>query len=89
MRRAIPVSGATSVGTRISLAMLLALLLACSGAPPGPADPTVARAEPPSSEERYCAWFGDVRDGVLYFGQAAFWSAYRASAESGGGRARP
>jgi hypothetical protein len=42
----------------------------------------VARAEPPSSEERYCAWFGDVRDGTLYFGQAAFWSAYRASGEN-------
>jgi hypothetical protein len=89
MRHATLISSATSVGTQIRLALLLAPLLACSGAPPGPADPTVARAEPPSSEERYCAWFGDVRGGVLYFGQAAFWSAYRASGETGGGGEDP
>ena len=33
----------------------------------------------PSSAERYCAWFGEARDGVLYFGQAPFWSAARAA----------
>jgi hypothetical protein len=32
---------------------------------------------PLRSTERYCAWFGDARDGVLYFGKAAFWSAMR------------
>jgi hypothetical protein len=37
----------------------------------------VITAEPPSPDERYCAWFGDAREGVLYFGQAAFWSAMR------------
>jgi len=31
----------------------------------------------PSSEERYCAWFGDAREGVLYFSEAPFWWAYR------------
>lgn len=31
----------------------------------------------PSAEERYCAWFADEADGVLYFGEAPFWSAYR------------
>jgi hypothetical protein len=41
----------------------------------------VVRAEPPSAEERYCAWFGHPRGGVLYFGQAAFWSAYREAGE--------
>jgi hypothetical protein len=35
-------------------------------------------AAPPSEVERYCAWFGDSRGNVLYFGQSAFWSAYRA-----------
>jgi hypothetical protein len=29
--------------------------------------------------EDYCAWYGDARDGVLYFGQAPFWAAHRAS----------
>ncbi len=28
--------------------------------------------------ERTCAWYGDARDGVLYFGESAFWSAERA-----------
>lgn len=32
----------------------------------------------PNAAERTCAWFGDVRGGTLYFGQAAFWSAFRA-----------
>jgi hypothetical protein len=40
----------------------------------------VARA--PSSTERYCAWYGtEGADGVLYFGEAAFWSA---KAKAGG-----
>jgi hypothetical protein len=39
----------------------------------------VARA--PSSEERYCAWYGTRgEDDVLYFGQAAFWSAMASAA---------
>jgi hypothetical protein len=35
--------------------------------------------EAPSSDEEYCAWFGDVRGGMLYFGESAFWSTYRSS----------
>jgi hypothetical protein len=35
-------------------------------------------AEQPGGEERYCAWFGDERDGILYFGESAFWAASRA-----------
>ncbi len=35
-------------------------------------------APAPSLQEDYCAWYGDARDGVLYFGQAAFWSGMRA-----------
>ncbi len=37
----------------------------------------VDTAPSPSWNERYCSWFGDARGGVLYFGEAAFWSAYR------------
>jgi hypothetical protein len=35
----------------------------------------------PSEREHYCAWYGDARDGVLYFGQAPFWSAMRANGD--------
>ena len=34
-------------------------------------------APAPSAEERYCAWYGDAREGVLYFAEAPFWSAFR------------
>jgi len=33
--------------------------------------------EPPSTGERYCAWYADARGGILYFGQSAFWSSMR------------
>jgi hypothetical protein len=49
--------------------------------PPRPA--AVYNVDAASSPEQYCAWFGDTRGDVLYFGQSAFWSAARAS----GGRA--
>jgi hypothetical protein len=36
----------------------------------------VYTAPAPSQDERYCAWYGaQGRDEVLYFGEAAFWSA--------------
>jgi hypothetical protein len=35
-------------------------------------------APAPSDRERYCAWYGEAGGSVLYFGQAAFWSSYRA-----------
>ena len=38
----------------------------------------VATAPQPGGPERYCAWYGDARDGVLYFGESAFWSTERA-----------
>jgi hypothetical protein len=37
----------------------------------------VHRGDAPSETEHYCAWYGDERDGILYFGQSAFWSASR------------
>ena len=43
-----------------------------SDAPPTGVAAHVALA--PSRTEQYCAWFGDARNGVLYFGEAAFWS---------------
>ncbi len=42
---------------------------------------SVYRTAGPVGGERQCAWFGDRREGVLYFGQAAFWSEYRAGGE--------
>jgi hypothetical protein len=38
-------------------------------------------AASPGLDEQFCAWFGDVRDGVLYFGESAFWSEFRARGE--------
>jgi hypothetical protein len=54
------------------------LLAACAGLADGEASVSIHTAPAPSSAERYCAWFGDVGGGILYFGQAAFWSASRA-----------
>jgi len=61
---------------------LAAALMSCIGSVPEPSPPSVYTADAPSSKEHYCAWFGDARGDVLYFGQSAFWSAHR----SGGGR---
>jgi hypothetical protein len=48
--------------------------LSCTRAPVEP----IAYAEtPPSADEQYCAWFGDARSDVLYFGEAPFWWALR------------
>lgn len=41
----------------------------------------MATAEPPSAAERYCAWYGTPHRGILYFGQSAFWSTFRAHAD--------
>ena len=71
--------GASRCGTA-SLSCVAVVLSACAG-PSAPAErdgSSVHRAPDPSKSERYCAWFGEASDGVLYFGQAAFWSAYRA-----------
>lgn len=63
---------------RASLALALALCLAScrlpllrEAQPPGASQPS------PSALEAYCSWYGSARDGVLYFGEAAFWSSYR------------
>jgi hypothetical protein len=41
----------------------------------------VLTASPPGATEQYCAWYGDSRDQVLYFGISPFWPAFR---EEGG-----
>jgi hypothetical protein len=65
---------AARCGTFTHLPILAALLaLACAQ----PLAVRVVTAEPPSHAKRYCAWFGDARDGTLYFGESAFWSELR------------
>ncbi len=54
------------------LALMLFLV-----AVPAEASWVVQRGEPPSSQERYCAWFAAPAGDVLYFGEAAFWTAFR------------
>lgn len=73
--------------------MLIVLTGGCTDlsrgiAGPGPASDSVSKpgakptfdifiAPPSGSSEESCAWYGDARDGVLYFGESAFWSAFR------------
>src|SRR5262245_23899399 len=78
--------GAAARGGRLALATGLsaAIAVGCAGRKPPAAAATfpgathvsVYRASAPSRDERYCAWYGaQGTDGVLYFGEAAFWSA--------------
>jgi hypothetical protein len=81
---ATPGGAASRVGSGIGWLAAATLLAGCGPLGWGDqtllvAGPVVATAQPPSSEEHYCAWYGDARDGVLYFGQSAFWSAMRAA----------
>jgi hypothetical protein len=61
----------------ISVAIALLALAACIHADRGASRSRVYAYPTPSAVERYCAWYGDARDAVLYFGVAAFWSAMR------------
>lgn len=57
-----------------------AVLVGCASANRGPESAGRARvhtAPSPSETERYCAWYGHAGEGVLYFGQAPFWWAFR------------
>jgi len=58
---------------------IAALLLSCRLLLPvaGPVVHTLPARD--AAGETSCAWFGDVREGVLYFGISAFWQALRAS----------
>ena len=74
-------SGRAAHGCSASLGcvLLLGLLIAGCRLPARPSGLRVIAADPPSATEDYCAWYGDARGDRLYFGQAAFWSAHRAS----------
>ena len=61
----------------ISIAFALLMLVGCLHPESGESGSRIYAYETPSSAERYCAWYGDARDAVLYFGTAAFWSAMR------------
>lgn len=63
-------------GVAVAAAMLLA---GCFYFTRPRAETSFRSAPPPSAEERYCAWFGHARGGVLYFGEAAFWSTFQAA----------
>ncbi len=63
---------------------MLALLGAAAGCrapapPPEPEPFTAFEAQSPSADEAYCAWWADRREGVLYFGESAFWARVRAA----------
>ena len=63
--------------------VLLALTGGCTDLPSVIAHPASAPdfdifvAPASGSSEESCAWYGDTRDGVLYFGESAFWSGLR------------
>ena len=70
-RHASDVCSATKICT---LGLVFAAALACSGT-----RFHVTDFPSPSAHERYCAWYGEVQQGTLFFGQAPFWSTMRAS----------
>ena len=63
--------------TEISIALALLILVGCLHPESRESGSRIYTNDAPSSVERYCAWYGDARDAVLYFGTAAFWSAMR------------
>ena len=69
-------SGRVPPAARVCAAALVGIALGCAAALRAP---VVLTADAPSASERYCAWYGDARDGVLYFGEAPFWAALRAN----------
>jgi hypothetical protein len=69
---------ASRCGITATCTTLFALIgIACTTAPRGPAPVHIATAPAPSDSERYCAWYGDRRQDVLYFGASPFWNAAR------------
>ncbi len=80
------VGSASQGGMTRAVTYVLAALSATGCASDGPAASgstfasgtglSVYHANAPSRDERYCAWYGaQGADAVLYFGEAAFWSA--------------
>jgi len=73
--------GAASGGTAWAALWTTLLLAGCAGTD-YQASPTAAPADVyhlAAPEAGACAWFGDARDDVLYFGIAGFWSELRAA----------
>jgi hypothetical protein len=64
---------------KISIALALLTLVGCLHPESRESESRIYVNEATRSVERYCAWYGDARDAVLYFGTAAFWSAMRAN----------
>jgi len=64
-------------GNHPEIALALLVLVGCLHPENRESGSRIYTYEAPSSAERYCAWYGDARDAVLYFGMAAFWSAMR------------
>jgi len=73
-----PPAAVRSSAAGCCVALIPLLLVGCAVTTPV----QIHQLPSPSDEERYCAWYGDVRDGVLYFGQAPFWSAMRRAGET-------
>ncbi len=71
-RTAIRGCGAILVGT-----LLGSFVPGCWAALGPRARVAVLRAPDPSSQERYCAWYGDASGRMFYFGLAPFWWALR------------
>jgi hypothetical protein len=67
-------NAATRCGTAAATGIAMLLAAACATRPVGP---RIATSPAPSDVERYCAWYGDRRDDVLYFGESPFWNALR------------
>jgi hypothetical protein len=76
---AISVGSASKIGVGLLAAALAHALAGCAPTSAPAAGEGVFTARPPSKSERYCAWYGSEREGVLYFGQAPFWPALRAA----------
>jgi len=68
-------NGGNHLGNSIAISLLM--FTGCLHPDSGESNSQIYIDEAPSSVERYCAWYGDARDAVLYFGTAAFWSAMR------------
>ena len=70
---------ASRCGMAATCTTFVALMgMACT-TPRGGAPAHIATAPAPSRTERYCAWYGDRSEDVLYFGESPFWNAARSS----------
>jgi hypothetical protein len=69
-----------SAAWRVIVRLVTACLILAAGCAPGQPTPGGGARGPAAREPTpACAWFGDARDGVLYFGESSFWSAWQAS----------